>query len=538
MSALMQAQLRLSLAILLGIAVRRPRQPADCCSSSSRPPATSTSACPAALAGPRRAGLPRRLPRRPDLRAPCRADRARVLRPRGAAVSIAQAGERSSPSRIVCVRHPRGRVPSGCELSRTTSDFYVASRSRQRRLERLRDRRRVPLCCVVPRRRRPCLRARRRHALVPRRLHRRLSGAAGPRRRSAAPIGRLHAPRLRRDPPRVAPGPPALLPAGRRHRLALPAAPVPGRRPRPAARSPAPRPRRRLIVAVVVLANVAAGGMRSITLVQAMQYWLKLTAICDPGLRPARPLAGTSGAAGPNVAPTGGCRLGAGAQRLRRTRPSRLRDVLDAPGPVLRHHGAAARAGPLLHQPRRPRGPSYHARRGRAARALLPVHTGLRRPRSGLPPDPARRRAARTPWHCCCRSVIAPGLLGTVLLGLLAGGAFAAFLSTASGSDHLGRGRHRPGLPGPHHRPSRRRRRPRAPHLPHRGRGRGRRPVRRRAGSRSTPASPTRSAWPSRWPRRRSAPCWCSASGGGGLLDGRRRGGARHRWRRSPSRRR
>jgi cation/acetate symporter len=37
-----------------------------------------------------------------------------------------------------------------------------------------------------------------------------------------------------------------------------------------------------LIVAVVVVANVAAGGMRSITLVQAVQYWVKLTAIAVP----------------------------------------------------------------------------------------------------------------------------------------------------------------------------------------------------------------------------------------------------------------
>ena len=34
-----------------------------------------------------------------------------------------------------------------------------------------------------------------------------------------------------------------------------------------------------LLVVLVVIANVAAGGMRSITLVQAMQYWLKLTAM-------------------------------------------------------------------------------------------------------------------------------------------------------------------------------------------------------------------------------------------------------------------
>lgn len=37
-----------------------------------------------------------------------------------------------------------------------------------------------------------------------------------------------------------------------------------------------------LIVAVVVVANVAAGGMRSITLVQSVQYWVKLSAIAVP----------------------------------------------------------------------------------------------------------------------------------------------------------------------------------------------------------------------------------------------------------------
>ena len=36
------------------------------------------------------------------------------------------------------------------------------------------------------------------------------------------------------------------------------------------------------IIAVVVVANVTAGGMRSITFVQAFQYWLKLTALAIP----------------------------------------------------------------------------------------------------------------------------------------------------------------------------------------------------------------------------------------------------------------
>jgi Na+(H+)/acetate symporter ActP len=39
-----------------------------------------------------------------------------------------------------------------------------------------------------------------------------------------------------------------------------------------------------VVVGVVVTGNVASGGMRSITLVQAVQYWLKLTAISVPAI--------------------------------------------------------------------------------------------------------------------------------------------------------------------------------------------------------------------------------------------------------------
>ncbi|GGJ39195.1 sodium/solute symporter [Streptomyces brasiliensis] len=46
----------------------------------------------------------------------------------------------------------------------------------------------------------------------------------------------------------------------------------------------APDPLGGIIVAVVVVATVAAGGMRSITFVQAFQYWLKLTALLVPVL--------------------------------------------------------------------------------------------------------------------------------------------------------------------------------------------------------------------------------------------------------------
>ena len=37
-------------------------------------------------------------------------------------------------------------------------------------------------------------------------------------------------------------------------------------------------------VAIVVLVNVVSGGMRSITFVQAFQYWLKVTALLVPAI--------------------------------------------------------------------------------------------------------------------------------------------------------------------------------------------------------------------------------------------------------------
>ena len=39
-----------------------------------------------------------------------------------------------------------------------------------------------------------------------------------------------------------------------------------------------------MLVGVVVTANVALGGMRAITFVQAFQYWLKLTALAVPAM--------------------------------------------------------------------------------------------------------------------------------------------------------------------------------------------------------------------------------------------------------------
>ena len=186
-----------------------------------------------------------------------------------------------------------------------------------------------------------------------------------------------------------------------------------------------------LIVAVVVLANVTAGGMRSITLVQAMQYWLKLTAISIPAFV-LLALWWQSGAAGPNVTSTAGADW---AQALS--------------GFGGREHPVYATYSTILALCFGTMGLPHVLVRfytnpdGRAARrttlvvvALLglfylftPVYGVLGRVYLPTLPDGARADSVTL----LLPSVIAPGLLGTVLSAILAGGAFAAFLSTASG---------------------------------------------------------------------------------------------------------
>ncbi|CAM5253823.1 Cation/acetate symporter ActP [Streptomyces glaucescens] len=223
-----------------------------------------------------------------------------------------------------------------------------------------------------------------------------------------------------------------------------------------------------IIVAVVVAAIVAAGGMRSITFVQAFQYWLKLTALLVPAfflllawqadgaprrpfdeppgfreqravrvdttldLRLERPLTVTvdgtvdgraarrhpSSACRPApTASTPGTRLSfarhprpggrrtaaadAGLSTVAAPRAATERPLYAAcradPRHVPRHHGPAARGGPVLHQPARRRRPPHHRRRPRPDRRLLPAAAGLRRARPALRArtHPHRRRGRR-----------------------------------------------------------------------------------------------------------------------------------------------
>ncbi|MCX5045785.1 cation acetate symporter [Aldersonia sp. NBC_00410] len=59
-----------------------------------------------------------------------------------------------------------------------------------------------------------------------------------------------------------------------------------------------------VVVCAIVVGNVAGGGMRSITFVQAFQYWLKLTAVAVPALVLCAHFAGSGGALGSPAPPT------------------------------------------------------------------------------------------------------------------------------------------------------------------------------------------------------------------------------------------
>ena len=190
-----------------------------------------------------------------------------------------------------------------------------------------------------------------------------------------------------------------------------------------------------LIVAVVVIANVVAGGMRSVTLVQAVQYWLKLTAISIPAflllwlwLR--------QGAPPPRVPPTG-----LPPESHEWARP------LDGFGG--HDHPVYATYSTLLALCFGTMGLPHVLVRfytnpdGRAARRTTLIVIGLLglfyvfTPVYGvlgrvyLPTLPQGMNADAV--VLMLPSAISPGLLGEILSALLAGGAFAAFLSTASG---------------------------------------------------------------------------------------------------------
>ena len=177
------------------------------------------------------------------------------------------------------------------------------------------------------------------------------------------------------------------------------------------------------VVAVVVAGTVAGGGMRSITIVQAVQYWLKLTAIAVPACV-LLALWGLQGAPG-SQAPPGWAVPSSDPADLYATYSLLLALLLGTMG--LPHVLTRFYTNPDGTDARRTT---------RTVIGLLglfyvwpPVYALLA---WRLAPQLAEPGRADT-LVVDLPGAAAPGTLGTVLGAIALGGAFAAFLSTASG---------------------------------------------------------------------------------------------------------
>ena len=182
-----------------------------------------------------------------------------------------------------------------------------------------------------------------------------------------------------------------------------------------------------LIVAAVVLVNVTSGGMRSITFVQAFQYWLKLTALLIPAAVLLAVWADERGAGGSGIAGSldwSSSSIG-GGQGLYLTYSLIIATFLGTmglPHVVVRFYtnpdGRAARRTTLVVLVLL--GVFY---------LLPPVYGLLGRIHA---PELAGSGRADTLVLELPRLMV-PGAGGELLTGLVTAGAFAAFLSTASG---------------------------------------------------------------------------------------------------------
>lgn len=179
-----------------------------------------------------------------------------------------------------------------------------------------------------------------------------------------------------------------------------------------------------VIVGVVVLANVTSGGMRSITFVQAFQYWLKLTTL----LVPAMVLLAVwvdDGAASPSAPASWSMPVPPGSEGLYVTYSLILATFLGTmglPHVVVRFYtnpdGRAARRTTLV----------VLALLG-VFYLLPPVYGALGRVYAPELAEPGRSDALVLELP----RIMVDGPVGELLTGMVTAGAFAAFLSTSSG---------------------------------------------------------------------------------------------------------
>ncbi|NHN56398.1 cation acetate symporter [Calidifontibacter sp. DB0510] len=179
-----------------------------------------------------------------------------------------------------------------------------------------------------------------------------------------------------------------------------------------------------LVVALVVGANVAVAGMRSITVVQALQYWVKLTAICIPAfvllavwLRDGRPA--PTGLTDGWWDPVPGPSSGPGLWLTYSTLVALCFGTMGLPHVVVRFYT-------------NPTG--REARHTTVAVLVLLGVFYVWTPLYGFFGRIYLRDApADDTLVLRLPDVAVPGVGGSLLSALLAGGAFAAFLSTTSG---------------------------------------------------------------------------------------------------------
>ena len=180
-----------------------------------------------------------------------------------------------------------------------------------------------------------------------------------------------------------------------------------------------------VIIGVVVLANVTSGGMRSITFVQAFQYWLKLTALLIPAMVL---LAVWAGDGAPRAAGSDGWSVPlapGGAEGLYVTYSLIIATFLGTmglPHVVVRFYtnpdGRAARRTTLV----------VLALLG-VFYLLPPVYGALGRIYAPELAEPGLSDALVLELP----RIMVDGPAGELLTGLVTAGAFAAFLSTSSG---------------------------------------------------------------------------------------------------------